>query len=635
MLCVVVAIDAVVLTGLQLIEAGRSRGDYQPQSLFRWALQTHPSWTAAVSLLVIAFIGCASACKLLLLRDGGGVVARSLGGTRVDRGTQDPQRRRLLNVVEEMSIASGVPMPEVYVMEQETAINAFAAGHSPANAAVAVTQGALRRLNREQLQGVIAHEFSHVLNGDMRLSIRLMGLVFGLLAIAMAGRLLLRLAAHSEKGAIPVFVAGGAIFVVGYVGLACARIIQALISRSRESLADASAVQFTRNPEGLKAALLRAAAQGKATGFSATDAEEVGHMLFLAVGFRLVSTHPTVFERLRALMPRYSQGQFDADVAEVRAQWQREAAAGPHADEPAAPEQAGGMPLPLMPPAIPALGAAVAASVGEPDTRHMSFARLLRRAIPTLMQQYAHTPETARILMCALLLSREDAVRTRQLQSIIGALGEGTAAQVQATLPLAQELEPMLRLPAVLRLFPVLRRLPRSDQVQLCALLDTLARSDARIDVFEFALTKLVGDALRETARPGPGHGKATLEGLSGDVGLCFAVLARHGARDDVAARRAYEAGLGPLLPRVRPGFDCPPDWAERFGGALDALTRLQPAAKELLIEGLVRTIAHDGALHVAEAELLRTVCAVLQCPLPPLLLPADPQPAPGAPAYG
>src|SRR5690606_39244330 len=150
-----------------------------------------------------AFIGGSSLWRMLQLRAGGGYVARSLGGVRVERSAQDPRRRQLHNVVEEMAIASGVPVPEVYVLEQEEGINAFAAGHTPANAAVAVTRGALTRLNRDQLQGVIAHEFSHILNGDMRISIRLMGMIFGLMAVTTAGRTLLRSAHHARKNGAP------------------------------------------------------------------------------------------------------------------------------------------------------------------------------------------------------------------------------------------------------------------------------------------------------------------------------------------------------------------------------------------------------------------------------------------------
>ncbi len=186
-------------------------------------------------------------------------MARSLGGTRIGRDTTDFKRKRLHNVVEEMSIASGVPMPEVYVLEQERSINALAAGHTPANAAVVVTQGALDTLSRDELQSVVAHEFSHVLNGDMRPNVQLMGWLFGLLVVALIGRTLLRCAPRGRRGALAVMVAALAVMILGYAGLFFARLLQAAVARQRERLADASSVQFTRNPGGLRGALLKVA----------------------------------------------------------------------------------------------------------------------------------------------------------------------------------------------------------------------------------------------------------------------------------------------------------------------------------------------------------------------------------------
>ena len=226
----------------------------------------------------------ASLYKTMLLRSGGGVVAKSLGGDRVDRGTSDPLRQRLHNVVEEMAIASGVPMPEVYVLEHEGAINAFAAGHSASNAAIAVTRGALERLNRAELQGVVAHEFSHILNGDMRLSLRLMGLLFGLLVIALIGRTVLRFGSRSSgnrKGGVALIaLAALAVMMLGYIGVFFGRLIQAAVSRQREGLADASAVQFTREPEGLKGALVKIGGLDLGSKLQSVGVDEVAHMLF-------------------------------------------------------------------------------------------------------------------------------------------------------------------------------------------------------------------------------------------------------------------------------------------------------------------------------------------------------------------
>ncbi|HEY7906347.1 MAG TPA: M48 family metallopeptidase, partial [Wenzhouxiangella sp.] len=253
---------------------------------------------AAGSVLAIMLL--ASLFKTIGLRQGGGKVARAMGGTLVDPTTQDPARRRLYNVVEEMAIASGVPVPEVYVLEQEAGLNAFAAGYAPTDAAVAVTRGLLERLSRDELQGVIAHEFSHILNGDMRINIRLMGFVFGIMVIAIMGQHLMHSARFSKnsKDAAPLMMLSLAIVLIGYIGLFFGRLIKAAVSRQREYLADAAAVQFTRNPDGISGALKKIGISEAGSRLD-TDSEEVGHMLFgQGVSGFLFATHPPLLKRI-------------------------------------------------------------------------------------------------------------------------------------------------------------------------------------------------------------------------------------------------------------------------------------------------------------------------------------------------
>src|SRR6478752_7618687 len=251
MLLVAAALDLVLFAAFSFSNPeGRSFAPLQYAA-------DRPGVALFCTLLVLGVIGVSSLFKSLQLREGGGVVARALGGTRIGRDTTDFKRKRLHNVVEEMSIASGVPMPEIYVLEQERSINALAAGHTPANAAVVVTQGALDTLSRDELQSVVAHEFSHVLNGDMRLNVQLMGWLFGLLVVALIGRTLLRYEPRGRRAAGGVLAAALAVMILGYIGLFFARILQAAVARQRERLADASSVQFTRNPGGLRGALLK------------------------------------------------------------------------------------------------------------------------------------------------------------------------------------------------------------------------------------------------------------------------------------------------------------------------------------------------------------------------------------------
>src|ERR1700730_12922263 len=313
LLAVSLALDLVLFTFLSSAQADRTVvAPLQFAAL-------NPGVALFSTLLVMGVLGLASLYKSMELRGGGGVVARSLGGGLVAQDTTDLQRKRLLNVVSEMAIASGVPMPEVYVLEQEAAINAFAAGHSPANAAVTVTQGALDRLNRDQLQGVIGHEFSHILNGDMRLNVQLMGWVFGLFVVALIGRLVLNFSPRSRRGNNGIVALGFAVMVLGYVGLFFGRLLQAAVSRQRERLADASGVQFTRNPQGLKEALVKIAAAPDGSVLTTPHAEQAAHMFFAEGLNRFFATHPPILERIRELDPQFDE----RELARVAAEYER------------------------------------------------------------------------------------------------------------------------------------------------------------------------------------------------------------------------------------------------------------------------------------------------------------------------
>ncbi|EUA18996.1 peptidase M48 family protein [Mycobacterium kansasii 662] len=263
----------------------------------------------AVTLLIIAG---GMITKTVALRQGGAAVAASVGAVQVDPTSSDPQLRRLVNIVEEMSLASGVPAPRLFVLAGEPGINAFAAGFTPADAAITVTSGALAQLNRDELQGVIAHEFSHILNGDMRLNIRLIGLLNGILLIGLTGMRVLQFGGgrgSSSKNGAPIWMVALAMMVLGFIGVFFANIIKAAVSRQREWLADASAVQFTRQTAGLVGALKKIA--GVASGSALRDARsatEVSHMLF-GEGRRSFrawyATHPPLADRIKALDPSF------------------------------------------------------------------------------------------------------------------------------------------------------------------------------------------------------------------------------------------------------------------------------------------------------------------------------------------
>jgi Zn-dependent protease with chaperone function len=554
---------------------------------------------------VMGVLGLASLYKSVELRGGGGVVARSLGGVLVDSDTRDPQRKRLLNVVSEMAIASGVPMPEVYVLEQETAINAFAAGHTPANAAVTVTQGALDRLNRDQLQGVIGHEFSHILNGDMRLNLQLMGWLFGLFVVGIIGRLILNFSPRDRRNNNnAIVVLGLAVLVLGYVGMFFGRLLQAAVSRQRERLADASGVQFTRNPQGLKEALIRIAAMPDGSTLATPQAEQAAHMFFAEGLHRAFATHPPLLERIRELDPQFDE----SEIARVAEQMEREVGVSASADTGTGMRAPGAAPpvVPL-PPGPGAAFAGISALAGT-----MGSVRGLPRTIGEFQ-----SPGRAQAFVVALLLSKDPTVRQQQYALLDRKLSAANFGFIQQIAPTVDAIDPMSRLPALQQVFPALRRVPVAQRKALAALASELIYADARIDAFEFSLLKLLETLLNDELDARVPHGTVSLEAAQDEINVLFTALAQLGAANEHDARIAYEAGMTVVLPMRSSEYTPLSDWARQLSEALPRLEQLQPYGKKRLMDGLVKTITTDDVMTEAESELLRTVCAVLHCPLP------------------
>jgi Zn-dependent protease with chaperone function len=612
-LAVVCAVDAVVFCFLSM-----GASDDGPMPLLQW-IPANLGVVIGTSLVVVAIIGLASLYKTVVLSGGGGVVARSLGGVRISADSTDPAERRLLNVVEEMAIASGVPMPEVYLLEQESGINAFAAGHNPANAAIGVTRGALTQLNRSELQGVIAHEFSHILNGDMRLNVRLMGLLFGLLVIALVARTVLRLAprgGNNRKGggaAGAIVLAALAVLVIGYVGLFFGRLIQAAVSRRREALADASAVQFTRDPSGLRNALVKIGAASAGSRIVDPEVDEVAHMLFAPGMKRLFATHPPLLERLKAIDPHFDPAEIERVRAKLAAETARARteAAGAHAT---ARERLDD--LITLPTA--AVGS-VAALVGNPTTAHMELARTIRESLPVTIAMAAHHVDSAKALLFALALDRDASTRERQLSFIEQQLSAEVVAAMASLQSAADGLSPEQRMPALMLIFPSLHQTTREERLRLMSCLNGMLQREGALSLHSYVLRRLAQVYLRDGMEPNPQSHSLTLDRVSADVQVLLSTLASHGHANDDDARRAYEAGMHRIYPRERPGFAKPRSWTA-LDAALVRLDRLAPVGKEQLVEAMLATVTHDSRLTLGEAELLRAVCASLHCPLPPLV---------------
>jgi Zn-dependent protease with chaperone function len=614
-------VGLVVLTGAQ---SKLHQGDrYAPApALVLW----NPQIFLGASLLTLAIVSLGSIFKISQLAGGGSVVAESMGGRLISSNTTNPDERKLMNIVEEMAIASGVPMPKVYVMDDEDHINAFAAGHTPSDAAVAVTRNCMTKLTRDELQGVIGHEFSHILNGDMKLNIQLMGVLFGILCLATVGRVLLYVRSGNSRDKNPLPLIGFALLIIGSVGVFFGRLIQAAISRQREFLADASSVQFTRNPAGLSGALQKLGGYGSK--MESPNAPDAGHLFFgnafsnaFAGAF---ATHPPLEERIRAIDATWD-GKFKRLVEDNPENlFRREPARAPMPD--AFRTVLGGVVLGAenesRPPVIQSHS--VMPALGTPTPLHLEYAEKLRDSLPESVRAAVHEPLGATALIYALLLSPVEVTRANQLATLAKHLPPDIYGE---TVKLSSDISCAAlpaRLPMVNLALGALRELSPAQFSQFSKVLQWLIQSDGKMDLFEFVLQKII---LRHLA---PQFGAArptvvqfyTIKPLVPDCIVVLSSLAHLSSSNAGKIEKAFAAGA----PYLRSPEDEPTLLARdqcglnQLDAALNRLAQAVPQIKKNLLDACVQVVGADGVIQESEAELLRAIADTLDCPMPPFL---------------
>jgi Zn-dependent protease with chaperone function len=525
---------------------------------------------------VVISVGIGSLVKIIQLAKGGKAVAQMLGGAPVNTATTDPSERRLRNVVEEMSLASGVPVPSLYILDEDS-INAFAAGYGPTDAAIGVTRGCIENLTRDELQGVVAHEFSHILNGDMRLNIRLMGLLNGILFLAILGGILVRVAASSPRSRssdnkssgsiVALFLGVGALlYLVGWIGVFFSKLIQSAVSRQREFLADASAVQFTRNPRGIAGALAKI---GNLTSrLSHPRAREASHMFFgngLAESwFNLFATHPPIKERIAQIAP-------DLQLSEAT-------------------------PPPL------------------PGNASVDAAASMLSSLPEAPLEASREIQSGCALIFALLITDND----QALQNLDPAL----RAEVLDMIERCGPLNSAQKLALVDLAIPALRGMPREDYQTFRATVKNLVEADGQIHLFEYTLQKLLVrhlDAFFEK----PGRGRLQFKSivpLLPDAGVLLSALANADEASPEDHEAAFQSGLNSL---GKSATAFPLSRLEtvnlvNFDKALERFAEASPAVKKEFLVACGAVVVHDGIVNDTQFELLRAMADTMDCPIPP-----------------
>ena len=566
------------------------------------------------TLVVLGVIGGGTLVRLNQLSGGGIAVAGMVEARWISRGTDDPEERRLLNVVEEMALASGVAVPNVFVMEREDAINAFAAGYSPHEAAIVVTRGALKRLGRDQIQGVIAHEFSHILNGDMRLNIQLLGVIAGIVLIGSAGGFLMRLGGggYGRRGDARLILVGLLLWLIGSVGVLAGRLIKAAVSREREFLADASAVQFTRNPDGIGGALYKIYQRGGV--IMQRHAEELSHMCIAApVGelmeFSLLKTHPPVEERMERLL-----GPAAKRLLKERTEKAEAAALGSPVVEAFATPAPGDVSAAPAGAALPA-AAALIGSIGNPTPEHVDHVRRVLDDIPADVRAATGEEAGAKAVVLALLLATGE-IRVRQIPLIREDMGSAAADRCAHVADSLAPLGPKVRLPILALALPTLKVLPEDARERLLRLVRGLIEAHGKVSVGEFVLQTILRRYLGEAARRAPLVKYRDVSQVAAEAAVVLSLLTHAGGGSMFSFNKGMEAlGIagGVLRAQAELRFDV-------VDNALNELKLLAPLKKPAFIKACVAVVMADDRLTLAEGELLRAACAALDSPLPPIL---------------
>jgi Zn-dependent protease with chaperone function len=581
-----------------------------------------------VSPIVIGVIVLGSVISFIRLRHGGIAVAEMVKARPIDYNTSDFLEKRFINIVEEMSIASGVAIPQLYVMDEEPGINAFVAGIKPKDTVMVVTQGALRSLSRQELQGVIGHEYSHILNSDMLISVRLIVILAGILMISQTGYNVMRVfgrtrvrVGSNNKSNFPVviFLFGLGLLLIGSIGVFFGRLIKAGISRQRELLADASSVGYTRDPEGLVNALRRIQASEISTHLKSNHAEDISHLcftpsmpVFLA---SLLATHPPLEKRIQLLDPDgiYSSSVLpDLKTAEQVETQTKKTSIDAETILGAATVIAASTQNEIS-------AKNISKSIGQLTQENITYAKILIEQIPETLLEFAHDPQRVGMLLFAFTLPKN----VQTLAKIQNHLKEHFKAEELSVIlqlnAMIAVLDKSCYLPLIDIALPSFKQNPRLQRQEIYAQLEEIAAID-KLTLFEFVFLTLIGKAIQGPHEVIPKTKYQDFSPVTLELSALMALLVNYSQVDEATKQKHFQQAMQQLIDKPIAMIEKSNLDISWLRGILAKLNQLSPLCKEKVITAAISCIESDQKVTPEEAELIRAIAACLDCPIPPIV---------------
>jgi Zn-dependent protease with chaperone function len=599
----------------------------------------------SVTLGTMVVILTGSLFRAMQVNGGGRSIAAMVKGRQISSDTHEPQERQLMNLVEEMSIASGMPIPAVFIMDEEQGLNAFVAGLETSDTVLVVTKGLLDKLNRQELQGVIAHEYSHIFNADMRLNLRLIAILGGILAIGQLGYYMMRSlrfsggrsrSSNKSSGQLTavLFMASIALLIVGYIGLFFGRLIKAAVSRQREYLADAAAVQYSRDNLGIASALYKIKTNGKGSLLINSHAEDMSHMCFSsALNFKafssMLATHPPLDERISALLPSYSQQMAEREAEQLftnkNAQFDNLSDSELSAISNIASQFSSSTTTASL---ENTSSEQLVASIGQMDQAHINYAHQMVDSLPALLLEKAHSKESISglLLSCVYYHDHQDqvAITPEEMQTIFAEHAVELIKQIEGYKETISLLSPEQLMTIIDIALASFQQLELARQHQTLEWVIALSQLDQQLVPFEFYLVTQLQKVISGSDAKGHISNKgSTINNyrlVLKEINYLVVVLCYYATDSDQAALELAEQTMHSFDPKFRTPKQLASYEPKQFALSLSMLNRLSPLLKKPLLQTCADLVLHDQTLRLEELSLLRAIALYLECPMPPLI---------------